>query len=99
MAVRRDPERRRPLWPVRGKTQEVMPDRAKVVASPGSSSTWRTKRWQSVFHLAARTAASGSKMSCRSPRNVIVLNREQSPFAAHYESLPIGAGYREVPPN
>ena len=35
-------------------------------------------------------------MSCRSPRNVIVVNREQAPFAAHYESLPIGPGYRSV---
>ena len=35
-------------------------------------------------------------MSCRSPKNVIVVNKEQAPFAAHYESLPIGPGYRSV---
>jgi hypothetical protein len=35
-------------------------------------------------------------MSCRSPRNVIVVNRERAPLAAHYESLPIGLGYRSV---
>jgi hypothetical protein len=32
-------------------------------------------------------------MSCRSPRNVIVVNRVRAPFAAYYESLPIGPGY------
>ena len=35
-------------------------------------------------------------MSCRSPRNVIVVNKERAPFDAHYESLPIGPGYRSV---
>ena len=35
-------------------------------------------------------------MSCRSPRNVIVVNREQAPFAAHCERLPIGSEYRSV---
>ena len=35
-------------------------------------------------------------MSARSPRNVIVANRERAPFGAHYESLPIGLGYRSV---
>jgi hypothetical protein len=35
------------------------------------------------------TASSGSKMSCRSPRNVIVANREPAPFGPRYESLPI----------
>jgi hypothetical protein len=38
----------------------------------------------------------GSKMTCRSPRNVILAERERAPFAAHYESLPIGPGYRLV---
>jgi hypothetical protein len=46
--------------------------------------------------LATSTAASGSKMSCRSPRNVIVVKGERAPFAAHYESLPIGREYRSV---
>jgi hypothetical protein len=35
-------------------------------------------------------------MSCRSPRNVMVVNRERAPLAAHYESLPIGPGYSPV---
>jgi hypothetical protein len=35
-------------------------------------------------------------MSCRSPTNVIVVNRERAPFAAHFESLPIGPEYRSV---
>ena len=35
-------------------------------------------------------------MSCRSPRNVIVVNREQAPFAPRCESLPIGREYRSV---
>ena len=35
-------------------------------------------------------------MSCCSPRNVINANVEQAPFAAHYESLPIGPEYRSV---
>jgi hypothetical protein len=35
-------------------------------------------------------------MSCRSPRNVIVAQVEQVPFAAHHESMPIGSGYRPV---
>jgi hypothetical protein len=35
-------------------------------------------------------------MSRRSPRNVIVINKERAPLAAHYESLPIGPGYRSV---
>jgi hypothetical protein len=35
-------------------------------------------------------------MSCSSPRNVIVLNKERTLFAAHYESLPIGLEYRSV---
>ena len=42
------------------------------------------------------TIVSGSKMSCRSPKNVIAVNREQAPFAANYEGLPIGPGYRSV---
>jgi hypothetical protein len=36
-----------------------------------------------------------SKMTCRSPRNVILAERERAPFAAHYESLPIGPGYTD----
>ena len=35
-------------------------------------------------------------MTCRSPMNVIVVKREQAPFAAHFESLPIGPEYRSV---
>jgi hypothetical protein len=35
-------------------------------------------------------------MSCCSPKNVIVVNREQALFAARYESLPIGPGYRSM---
>ena len=35
-------------------------------------------------------------MSCRSTRNVIVVNREQASFAAHYVSLPIGREYWSV---
>jgi hypothetical protein len=35
-------------------------------------------------------------MFCRSPRNVVFVNRERAPLAAHYESLPIGPGYRSV---
>jgi hypothetical protein len=35
-------------------------------------------------------------MSCHSPRNVIVVNRERAPFAAPYESLAIGLEYRSV---
>jgi hypothetical protein len=34
--------------------------------------------------------------SGRSPKNVIVVNRATERFAAHYESLPIGPGYRSV---
>jgi hypothetical protein len=41
-------------------------------------------------------AASGSKMSCRSPRSVIVVNTEQAPFAANYEGLPIGPEHRSM---
>ena len=41
-------------------------------------------------------AAAGSKMTCRSPRNVIHAKRERAPFAAHYESLPIGPAYRSA---
>jgi hypothetical protein len=33
-------------------------------------------------------------MTCRSPRNVILVKRERAPFAVHYESLQIGPGYR-----
>ncbi len=51
---------------------------------------------RSVVCPATSTAASGPVMSCCSPNNVIVVNREQSPFAARYESLPIGPGYRPV---
>jgi hypothetical protein len=43
---------------------------------------------------ATSTAASGSIMSSRSPRNVIVAPVERVPFAAHYEPLPIGREYR-----
>jgi hypothetical protein len=35
-------------------------------------------------------------VSKSSPRNVIVANREQGPFAVHFESLPIGPEYRSV---
>ncbi len=35
-------------------------------------------------------------MSCRSTRNVIVINGEQAPFAARRESFPIGPEYRSV---
>lgn len=38
----------------------------------------------------------GSMMSCCSPRNVIVINREQAPFAAYGENLPIGREYRSA---
>ena len=35
-------------------------------------------------------------MSCCSPRNVILAKPEQASFAAHYESLQMGRGYRSV---
>jgi hypothetical protein len=35
-------------------------------------------------------------MSDWSPRNVIVINREQAPFAVRNESLPIGPEYRSA---
>ncbi len=35
-------------------------------------------------------------MVCRSPKKVIVANREQAPFAAYYESLPLGREHRSV---
>lgn len=35
-------------------------------------------------------------MSCCPPRNVILAKEERAPFAEHYESLPIGPGYRSV---
>ena len=35
-------------------------------------------------------------MTCRSPRNVILAKRERAPFAAQYESLPIGPEYPSV---
>jgi hypothetical protein len=35
-------------------------------------------------------------MSCRSPTNVILAERERAPFPAHCESLPIGREYRFV---
>ena len=35
-------------------------------------------------------------MACRSPRNVIVADRERAPFAEYLESLPIGPEYRSV---
>ena len=35
-------------------------------------------------------------MTCPSPKNVIVVNKEQAPFAAQYQSPPIGPGYRSV---
>jgi hypothetical protein len=38
----------------------------------------------------------GSVTSCCSPRNVIVVNREQAPFAAYCGGLAIGPGYRSA---
>ena len=35
-------------------------------------------------------------MSCRSPKKVIVVKREQALFAAHGERVTIGPGYRFV---
>jgi hypothetical protein len=35
-------------------------------------------------------------MAARWPSNVIVVNRERAPFAAHCQSLRIGRGYRSV---
>ena len=35
-------------------------------------------------------------MTCRSPENVILAKPERAPFAAYYESLPIGREYRSV---
>jgi hypothetical protein len=35
-------------------------------------------------------------MAARWPCNVIVVNRERAPFAAHCQSLRIGRGYRSV---
>ncbi len=35
-------------------------------------------------------------MSCHSPRNVIVVDRERAPFVAPCESLAIGLEYRSV---
>jgi hypothetical protein len=35
-------------------------------------------------------------VSCCSPKNVIVVNRKQAPFASLYESLPIGPEYRPM---
>jgi hypothetical protein len=35
-------------------------------------------------------------MAARWPSNVIVVNRERAPFAAHCKSLRIGRGYRSV---
>jgi hypothetical protein len=43
---------------------------------------------------ATGTAALGSMMTSRSPRNLAKM--ERAPFAEHYESLPIGPGYRSV---
>ncbi len=42
------------------------------------------------------TAASGPKMSCRSPPNVMAFNRERVPFAAPCERLPIAPGHRSA---
>ena len=50
----------------------------------------------SVVGPATGSAAPGSKMSCGSPRNVIVAIRGRVPFAAHCERLPIGLAYRPV---
>ena len=35
-------------------------------------------------------------MSAGWPRNVILAKQERPPFAAHYESLPIGREFRSV---
>ena len=43
-----------------------------------------------------RAVSGGQMMSGRPPRNVIVINREQAPFAAHYDGPPIEPGYRFV---
>jgi hypothetical protein len=46
---------------------------------------------------APRTAASGSKMTCCSPRSVKVAKRgDKRHFAQHCESLPMGREYRSV---
>jgi hypothetical protein len=42
------------------------------------------------------TAATGSKMSWHSPRNVIFAKRERAPFASHLERLLAGPEYRSV---
>jgi hypothetical protein len=52
-------------------------------------------RCDSDGHLPSRRLG-GSVVSNCSPRNVIVANREQAPFAVHFESLPIGPEYRSV---
>jgi hypothetical protein len=45
-------------------------------------------------HLPSRRLGVGGVQS--SPGNVIVANREQAPFAVHFESVPIGPEYRSV---
>ena len=76
--------------------------RSRIGRRPGgrpvrsSTGYWRTELWRFVVCPATRLAASGSIMSCCSPRNVIVAKVERVPFAAHCESLPIGREYRFV---
>ena len=43
-----------------------------------------------------RRRLGGSVVSNRSPRNVIVANCEQAPFAVHFESPPVGPEVRSV---
>jgi hypothetical protein len=61
-----------------------------------SSACSRAEPWHFSHLPGARIAASGSLVSCCSPRNVIVAQVERVPFAAHCERLPIGLERRFV---
>ncbi len=47
-------------------------------------------------NLTPTTTESWSTVSCRSPKNVIVLNRAAAPFARGRESMPLECEYRAV---
>ena len=68
-------------------------------ASPGRSSVGCLGDRTTLAFVAGPATGSlapGSKMSCRSPRNVILAKWERAPFATNYKRLPIGPGYRSV---
>ena len=73
-----------------------------VMAMTGGRDSWLRLAEKYLFNpgsvacRAAVTATSGSMMSRRSPRNVIVVIKPPGRFAPHCVSLPIGRAYRSM---